>query len=546
MSLLKNTVIAAGLIAAPSAALACGGVFCNATQPVNQAAERILFAKEGDKVHMHVRLTYQGPPTEFAWLLPAPPDVETELSSEQLFTLLDAQYGPLFNLVQEFDDSCLQANNRFAGGGVAEAAPQADDADGAGGDPGVAVLSREAVGPYDRVVLAAASVQDLRDWLDENEFAVPEGIDPTLQPYLEMGSVFVAIKLLPGGNEGDVSPLHLSFTSDKAAVPIVPTQVAANNDMGVIVHVLDDNRAIPVNYDHVRINEGAIDWMNFGQNYADVVSAAVDEADKGQGFVTDYAGTSEGIKDQLFIVNDAALDQVQRAESVQEMFNVLPFGDADIQRILTSQVKLPEGVTAAEFWQCFGCWGEIEHSDAFDPAAVSAQIKTEVNAPREALVSLFEKNDYLTRLYTTLSPKEMVLDPIFSTNPDLGEVPRQRTATQYIICDSDGSELPSLSYVETPSGIRFHLDQDGQVPGAIARQDGETVRGQATPAAQVIEKMFEQGQPETIDNRTKDIQVHYGTAPKAGGCAVGATGEGSDAPVWMLALGGLVLLRRRR
>lgn len=546
MSLLKNAITIAGLVAAPSAALACGGLFCNATQPVNQAAERILFAKEGDTIHMHVRLTYQGPPTEFAWLLPAPPDVETTLSSEQLFTLLDAQFGPLFTLTQEFDENCFQGRNRVGGDDSAVAVPSAGNGaqdDGAGG--GVAVLSREAVGPYDRVVLAAASVQELRTWLDENEFAIPEGVDPTLEPYLEMGSVFVAIKLLPGSDEGDVSPLHLSFTSDKAAVPIVPTQVAANNDMGVIVHVLDDNRAIPVNYDHVRVNEGAIDWLNFGQNYADVVSAAVDEADKGQGFVTDYAGSSEGIKEQLLVVEDHILDRVRAAENAEEMVRLLPFGDADVQRILTGQVNLPEGVTAAEFWQCFGCW-PIEQSEGFDPAAVAAQLETEVNAPRAALVKLFEKNDYLTRLYTTLSPEEMVLDPIFSTNPDLGEVPRQRTATQYIICDEDGQELPSLSYVETPSGVRFHLDDNGQVPGVIQRQDGVTVRGQSTPAAQVIEKMFEQGQPETIDNRTKDIQVHYGTAPKAGGCAVSGPGQDSDAPVWMLALGGLVLLRRRR
>lgn len=543
MSLLKNTLVAAGLIAAPSAAIACGGVFCNATQPVNQAAERILFAQDGSKMHMHVQLSYQGPPTQFAWLLPTPPDVETELSSEMLFTQLDTQFGPLFNLVQEFDEHCLQAQNRAfpgaAGGfdndGVAEDA-----------DPGVAVLSREAIGPYDRVVIAAESTQALRDWLDQNAFAIPEGVDATLQPYIEMGSVFVAIKLLPGSDDGDIAPLHLSFTSDKAAVPIVPTQVAANPDMGVIVHVLADDRAIPVNYDHVRINEGAIDWTNFGQNYADVVSAAVDEAQAGRGFVTDYAGPSGGIADMLTIIDEGTLSRVEEAESVRDLFNVLPlFNDTDLQRILGAYVVLPEDVPAAQFWTCPDCWGPVEEAEGFDGSAVAAQIKAEVNTPRERLVALFGANDYLTRLYTTLSPKEMVLDPIFSTNPDLSDVDRQRTATQYIICDRDGNTLDSLSYVETPSGIKFHLDAQGQVPGAIQRQDGETVRGQATPAAQVIEKMFEQGQPETIDNRTKVIEVHYGTNAKDDSCTV-AVGESHGSPVWMLAIGGLIALRRRR
>lgn len=549
MSLLKKTLAVAGLVAAPGAALACGGVFCNATQPVNQAAERILFAKDGDTVHMHVQIRYQGPPTEFGWLLPAPPDVETALSSEQLFTQLDAQFGPLFNIVQEFDDNCLVAQGRANGGpAFAPSAESADDgAGGAGG--GVAVLSREAIGPYDRAVLAARSVQDLRDWLDDNRFEIPDEIDQTLTPYLEMGSVFVAVKLLPGSDEGDIAPLHLSFTSDKAMIPIVPTQVAANPDMGVIVHVLAGDRAIPVNYDHVRINEGAIDWLNFGQNYADVVSAAVDEAENGRGFVTDYAGPSEGVRDTLQVIDQRQLDQVASAESIQEIIynGLLPaFSDTDIQRILTAYVVLPEDVPANQYWQCPDCWGDIQAVDGFDGAAIAAQVKAEVNTPREALKTLFDKNDYLTRLYTTLSPKEMTLDPIFSTNPDLNDVPRQRTATQYIICDSDGTELPSLSYVETPSGIRFRLDREGQVPGAIQRQDGETVRGQSTPAAQVIEKMFEQGQPETLDNRTKLIEVHYGTNKSGDSCSVSAPGESQGSAFWLLALGGLIAVRRRR
>ena len=37
----------------------------------------------------------------------------------------------------------------------------------------------------------------------------------------------------------------------------------------------------------------AIDWVGGGQNYADVVSQAVDEAG-GQAFVTDFAGPLQG------------------------------------------------------------------------------------------------------------------------------------------------------------------------------------------------------------------------------------------------------------
>ena len=85
------------LAAAPSLAAACGGFFCDAAQPVNQAAERILFARHPDdatRMQMHVQINYKGPPTEFGWLLPVPPDVETMVGLDDIFTRLDMFSAP--------------------------------------------------------------------------------------------------------------------------------------------------------------------------------------------------------------------------------------------------------------------------------------------------------------------------------------------------------------------------------------------------------------------------------------------------------------------
>ena len=70
-------------------AQACGGFFCDNVNPVNQSAERILFAQHADegKLEMHIQIQYAGPPTDFGWILPTAPDVETDLSSEALIHL---------------------------------------------------------------------------------------------------------------------------------------------------------------------------------------------------------------------------------------------------------------------------------------------------------------------------------------------------------------------------------------------------------------------------------------------------------------------------
>ena len=42
-------VLLLALIAEPAPAQACGGLFCSASAPVNQAAERIIFSKNADQ-----------------------------------------------------------------------------------------------------------------------------------------------------------------------------------------------------------------------------------------------------------------------------------------------------------------------------------------------------------------------------------------------------------------------------------------------------------------------------------------------------------------
>ena len=64
-------------ILAPELAFACGGLFCNAQTPVNQAAERILFAQTDDG-SMHVRITYEGHTNWFSTAVPQ--DVDYSLS----------------------------------------------------------------------------------------------------------------------------------------------------------------------------------------------------------------------------------------------------------------------------------------------------------------------------------------------------------------------------------------------------------------------------------------------------------------------------------
>jgi len=525
---MKNALFLTALAAAPLPALACGGLFCNTAQPVTQAAERILFARDGEHVQMHVRLTWAGPPQEFGWLLPVPPDVETTLSSESLFSLLDQAYGPVFNLVTEFVgcDFGIDGGGGGAGGAGGGGGFFADAGVGGGG---VNVLSREQVGPYDRTILQGESVQALLGWLADNEYQVPEGADATLAPYVELGAAFVAIKLLPGAGSNEVVPLALTFTASGPAIPLRPTANAATPDMGIIVHVLGEARAIPVNFRHVQINEAAIDWPNFGANYSDVVSQAADEAN-GKAFVTDYAGAANnGLPPVIDLERLGANPTWDTARSF------LNPGDPDLQRVLQATISDPgDAGSPAEAVSCPYCYEDV----TLDGAALMERLRTEINPPREALARLFAQHRYMTRLYTTMSASEMEADPIFDENPDLDDVASFHTATQFVPCDENNDVRFDRAVIETASGLRFAL-VDGANPEAIQRQDGATVRGQDVPAAAVIEQMLTAGQPQLVEDRRPLLSRRYRAAmpedDSCGGCSATGTGGAGLALVLLAA-----------
>ncbi|MCK6571676.1 DUF2330 domain-containing protein [Myxococcota bacterium] len=549
-----SPLVAAAAVALPGAAFACGGLFCNNSQPVVQQAENILFVVDGETTHMHVRITYGGPPQEFGWLLPVPRGVETAVSTEQVFQVL-GQFAPNFQLTYERTVQCEE-----------EAYPSAAEGDfnadaGAGGNDGrgVQVISREPVGPYDRAILDARSVDDLRLWLDQNGYQIPEQVDATLRPYVDSGAaVFVAIKLLPGEDTGDLVPLHLSFPGNAPTIPIVPTAVATQADLGIVAQVLGDARAIPLNYRHVQINEAAIDWMSGGSNYFDVVAQASDEAG-GRAFTTDFAGPHGLGQGQgpLTLVNPDLIDRIAEARTVEDFSPLsceLDIFDADVSRILRSVFQPPEG-EAQTFLDCLGGVGNAPGS-AIDGAAIAERFRVEINTPRTAINEHFAAKPYLTRLFTTMSAEEMTEDPSFAVNPDAAAVDNVHRATATVYqCTPEGWYDYSNIRIVTESGLAFDVT-NGEQPNAIRRQDGQTVRQGAEPAAAVIEQYLTSGDPTTDLDNVPEIQDRndpnkldaVGGGGDDDGCGCSAGGHGSPvgigAGLFLLALG--AGLRRRR
>lgn len=551
------------LAALPSSAWACGGFFCNAAtqSPIFQAGERIVFAREGDRVVMHVEIAFAGEPTDFGWFLPLPGVPTTDdgepvalpellkVSTVQIFDRLQAATDPIFRVNNTFDDS-VDACGGFpaptSAGGFADAAASADSGGSAG--PGVVVLQRADVGPFAAEIVQSQSTDALFDWLEENGYIQDENARPILSHYVDIGYVFLGLKLQNGKATGDLRPIQLNLGPVHACVPLRLTAIAATPDMPMLIWVLGDHRAIPKNFMHAVVNPKALSWPG-GQNYVDVVTAAIDHI-RGRAFVTDYAD-DEKLMANVF--DNGTLRQVKAdvaaAETAVDLANALRIlggaNDAELLSLLQQHVPMPEGLLGYPHGNCFyepgndfpgedfGCEPNDDHvttEDEFygfldywlpelarreapvtvDVAAMQAQIEEEVIAARERIQDLFDGAAWITRFFSTISDSEMTRDPIFAFNPDLGPVDRTHVLETVIKASADCEDqfveanYPDGSQVIIPCpngcfGLGTVPPIDGEpalLDAQVADEQGQLVSFHTDTAAE-IDQLLDAAEPGT-------------------------------------------------
>lgn len=564
-------------LAAPRTAHACGGFFCSQQQPVNQAAERIIFADNGDgTITAVIQILYEGPSENFSWVLPVSTALQPEqiaLGSDLAFSLLQSATNPQYNLTTTVEGRC-RSSSTDAPGSVAATADSAeretcgDNPLLAGCDPSVSVEGSGVVGAFEYSIISvdpgvADPVAPARDWLTTNGYDVtPEGA-ALLGPYLADGMHLLALRLTKGSDSGSIRPIQITYPASAPMIPIKLTAVAANQDMGVMTWAIGSARAVPFNYNALELNEARINWFNAASNYNQVVTEAADAAG-GQGFVTEFAGPAEQLVNVVW--QDGAEQDWQAVKnatylSFDELFQTLWSryqGFSGFWDAVRSKVTLPDDVAFEDFKLCPTCYGERVQ---FSPTALLAAIDEQVIEPMRGTQRLIDRGPYVTRLYSTLSADEMTADPLFVFNADLPEVNNIHQATRVIECNGNTFESNANWRITFSQGtvIRGTPSDVGQWPDAVAQQ----------PANYQVLVLAESGEGEVVADNAATIQsqlasynadiprTSFGSSSPAasagsggGMCALGEVGSRHrPAGPLLVALGGLMALagvRRRR
>ena len=421
--------------------------------------------------------------------------------------------------------------------------------------PPVTVVDEGSVGPYDYVNItinpdAADLVGVALEWLRTNGYDVPEMGGDVLRPYLESGMNLLAFRLTKGNDAGSIRPVKLSFGPGLPSIPLRPTAIATQPDMGIMVWVLGESRAIPANYKSLELNEALINWISPNTNYNDVVTRAANEA-QGQGFVTEMAGASAPLGETIWQSWEAGSwadiqSQDWSGREGQLLNSLSNFAQLDgMRELLQDHLTVPDGVDEDDFYGCIGCYVDYDIADlpSLEPAALFAAMQSDVIDPILDTQALFERAPYATRLYTTMSAHEMTVDPVFDFNAELPTVSNTHVADRIIEC--------------SPSVLR------SEAPWRIQLESGDVVRGEGTnwpfatdtsamPANARVVRVGNTGSGEVVADNTGSISqaltTHNATvlppSVSGGGCSV-STGRHAAGFFGVLAFG-LLALRRRR
>ena len=498
----------------PAISEACGGFFCSNPPspnippvPIYQAGERVVFAFDNDsqRVTMHLEIAYSGESTNFAWLLPIPALPKGEggnplpledvlgLSTTMLFDQLQVTTDPKFDVDwSRSTEACgprlftsLNDDGTTTGG--------ADEPLDRDGEDEVLVRVRDtaSVGPYEAELIEATNTDALYAWLQERGYFEDPKAAALLSDYVALDFKFLALRLRKGVEPGEVRPISLKIDMTSACVPLRLTSIAAVEDMPMLVWVLGDNRAIPKNFLHAKVNPKALEWPG-APDYVKTVTKAIN-ATSGRAFVTEYAAPDRIMEGVLYNTDIETFEQsIASARDFTTMLTwmmaYLPVADTDLRMSMSKHIAMPEGLRGYPFGNCAQVWTdtgqrgpqpacvaddvhattEIEFygyldywTDTLGANAIEVDLeglRSEMElgyfAPRRDAQKMLDEAPWITRFFTTISSHEMTRDPVFAFNPELSRVDSW-TATRARVTSNEfctGSEL-QVTYPDASKSI---------------------------------------------------------------------------------------------
>jgi hypothetical protein len=298
--LLVTSALALSLGVSARADAFCGFYVGGAGGELYNNATQVVLMREGTRTVLSMANNYQGPPENFAMVVPVPVVLQKEnvkTLPRDLFKKVDQLAAPRLVEYWEQDPCAPVIVEEGAMPVSAGAMPPSVASDRGGGGLGVKVEAQFTVGEYEVVILSAKDSSGLETWLKQEKYNIPAGAEPVLKPYVQAGMKFFVAKvnLDKVTKEGDktmLSPLRFHYDSEKFDLPVRLGLLNSSGKQDLLVHILAKGKRYEVaNYPNVTIptnlDVGEITKGEFATFYAALFDQTLEKNPKA--VVTEYS-----------------------------------------------------------------------------------------------------------------------------------------------------------------------------------------------------------------------------------------------------------------
>ena len=296
-------VAATSMLAASAEAQAfCGFYVSGAGGNLYNNATQVVMMREDTTTVLSMRNNYQGPPKDFAMVIPVPQVLEkanVKVLDDELFDKVDTLAAP--RLVEYWEQARCAGPGWDTLKGTRGPENLLARLDSAEMSRAPTVVAKFEVGEYDVVILDARESNGLEKWLLDNKYNIPKGASKAMAQYIAQGMYFFVAKVnadkVTFDSKGNalLSPLRFHYNSEEFSLPVRLGLLNAKGPQDLIVHVLSrEGRYHAANVLNVLIPTNIVvpkkTKTNFGAFYEQLFQYTLKQ--KPGAIVTEYAWVS--------------------------------------------------------------------------------------------------------------------------------------------------------------------------------------------------------------------------------------------------------------
>jgi hypothetical protein len=242
----------------------CGFYVSGSSEQLTNRATRVALMREGQRTVLTMSNDYDGPPQDFAMVVPVPIVLQQEnvrTLPHNVFAKIESLTAPRLVEYWEQDPCYVPPPVRTRDGAMTNLLRSAEGgAVGGVSALGVRIEAQFAVGEYQILILSATQSSGLETWLRQSNYNIPNGAAAALAPYIREGMKFFVARVdmrrvqrRPDGG-ARLSPLRFHYDTQDFRLPVRLGLLNAPDKQDLIVYVLHARSRFEVaNYPNVFI-----------------------------------------------------------------------------------------------------------------------------------------------------------------------------------------------------------------------------------------------------------------------------------------------------